>query len=234
MRTLALMLLLVLTTASHAAGLAGTWRGTLDGDALVLELRADGSGALNGDAIRYQQLGQQLLIEQDGELVSYFIQQRGDAMTVSGGTLDAPLVLNRGAGKAASTKTAPAAVEDKGSASSDLTGKWCYVASFTANMGGGSQSNRCFELRADGSYTYDGESSISAYSGGNAGLYGGTASSSHDEGQWSVTATQLTARSNSGTVNRYALERRNHPKNRDPMICLDGQCYATYWKKAPW
>jgi len=41
--------------------------------------------------------------------------------------------------------------------------------------------------------------------------------------------------SRSGKVSSYALEKRNHPKNkRDPMICLDGTCYVTYYNKPAW
>jgi hypothetical protein len=30
-------------------------------------------------------------------------------------------------------------------------------------------------------------------------------------------------------------EKRNHPKNkRDPMICLNGECYVTFSNKPPW
>lgn len=46
---------------------------------------------------------------------------------------------------------------------------------------------------------------------------------------------RLTAHSRSGKVASYALEKRNHPKNkRDPMICLDGQCYVTFYNKPAW
>jgi hypothetical protein len=72
---------------------------------------------------------------------------------------------------------------------------------------------------------------MSAYAGG---AYGGTAGQSANAGRWSATASSLTARSNSGSTNTYALRRQNHPKNRDPMLCLNDRCYVTYYKKAPW
>ncbi len=32
----------------------------------------------------------------------------------------------------------------------------------------------------------------------------------------------------------YTLEKRNHPKNKDPMIVLNGQPFVTYYNKPPW
>jgi hypothetical protein len=32
----------------------------------------------------------------------------------------------------------------------------------------------------------------------------------------------------------YVLEKRNHPKNNDPMIVLDGEPYVTYYQKPRW
>ena len=112
-----------------------------------------------------------------------------------------------------------------------LVGKWCKMSTFSANGGGGSQSSACFEPRGDGSYVYGSERSMSAYGGG---AYGATSGSSGDAGRWSATESSITAQSNSGRSSTYRLELRNHPKNRDPMVCLDGECYVTYFKKAPW
>ena len=67
------------------------------------------------------------------------------------------------------------------------------------------------------------------------GMSGGTASQASDAGRWSYNGAQLTAQSRSGKVSSYTLEKRNHPKNkRDPMICLDGTCYVTFYNKPAW
>jgi hypothetical protein len=101
------------------------------------------------------------------------------------------------------------------------------VTNFTANVGGSSRS-ACFELRADGTYLYQ-------HAGSSSGAYGSTASQSSGAGRWRVSGNQLTAQSQRGNVNTYTLEKRNHPKNkRDPMICLDGECYVTFHNKPPW
>ena len=86
----------------------------------------------------------------------------------------------------------------------------------------------CFELRPDGTYTYQSQSSMSATTGGSA-------SQSGDSGRWSVAGNRITAHSRSGQTTTYTLDKRNHPKNRrDPMICLDGDCYATAYNRPPW
>jgi hypothetical protein len=86
----------------------------------------------------------------------------------------------------------------------------------------------CIELRADGTYTYNAESSRSVSAGS-------TASQSSDAGRWSYKGGQLIAQSRSGQTRTYSLEKRNHPKNkRDPMICLDGACYVTFYNKPAW
>lgn len=223
---------LLWSIAAMAADLAGTWRGTVDGEAATLELRKDGSGAFNGTALNWQvQLGM-LFLETGGEVQAYSFYLDGNRLSVAGGDLAAPVTLERG--KAAAAAPPAETKRSGGGARRELAGTWCYVGSFSANMGGGSQSEKCFELRADGTYRYHAESSISAYGNGNSGLWGGTSSSSDDQGLWTATADSLSAQSSSGQTVTYLMQLRNHPENRDPMICLDGECYATRWQKAPW
>jgi hypothetical protein len=229
-----------LLVAAALAGptLTGTWSGMADGEALTVTFAAGGMGSANGEPMRWQVMGNLLFVEQGGEVLTYQFEQQGDRLSVAGGGFAAPVVLTRGAAVAkgnsnAAPATASAAKGSaaKGSAGADLVGKWCKGGAFSAVSGGGSSSMTCFELKADGSYAYEHEGSMSAYA---PGVYGGTASQSSDRGQWSATAGTLTARSAQGAVSRYRLEKRNHPKNRDPMLCLDGDCYVTYWQKAPW
>ncbi len=219
--------------AATAADLNGIWRGTVNGEAAVLELRGDGTGAFSGAALHWQvQLGM-LFLESDGEVQAYSFSVDGNRMTVAGGDLTGPVTLERGKAAAGSAKP-KAAPGSAAGVRPELAGKWCYLGSFSANMGGGSQSEKCFELRTDGTYSYHSESSISAYSNGNSGLWGGTSSSNNDQGRWTATASSLTAQSSNGGTVTYPIQLRNHPKTRDPMICLDGDCYVTQWQKVPW
>lgn len=211
-------------------GLIGTWQGTLDGEPLVLVLRADGSGTLDGDRIRYQQTGAMLVIEHDGEALAYSVRQDGDRMTVSGGDLEGSVILTRGSAAAPKSRQA-SAMSPAGGVDASMVGRWCYVSSFSAVAGGGTQTRRCFELSQDGRYAYQSEGSMSAYS---PGVWGGTTSNAADGGRWSVSGGSLVAQSDSGAVNRYPLQKRNHPKTGDPMLCLDGDCYVTQYQKPSW
>jgi len=92
---------------------------------------------------------------------------------------------------------------------------------------GGRMSNRCITLYANGTYEYYSESSSS-------GQYGSTASQDSDTGTWRATASSITANSRKHGVLTYSLEKRNHPKNGDAMIVLDGEAFATAQQRPPW
>ncbi len=228
-------LLPVLVLACFAApavadpALAGTWSGAVDGQPLTVTFDGKGGGRVDGRPIRYQVNGNVLVVEDNGEVAMYQFQVRGGQLLVAGGQLPGLVTLSRGTAAAAAIAAAPTA--PRGGSPADLVGRWCKMTSFSANGGGGSQSSTCFELRPDGTYTYSSERSASAYAGGG---WAGTSGSSGDAGRWSATASSITAQSRSGQVSTYQLERRNHPKNRDPMLCLDGECYVTYYRKNPW
>lgn len=230
------LLACVLLTASLCAAanpaLKGAWSGTVAGDAFAVVFDGKGGGTANGRPIRYQTQGNVLFVEDAGDVAAYTFDIQGSKLVVAGGAFDQPVTLTRGTASAtAAAKRSPPSGGSVAGIQAAMVGKWCKVSSFTANAGGGSQSSACFELRGDGSYSYGAESSMSAQA---PGMWGGTASSSGDAGRWSATERTLTAHSQSGQVNTYQLEKRNHPRNRDPMLCLDGECYVSYWQKAPW
>ena len=232
-----LVLALAFGAPAHASpALHGTWSAAIDGQPLVVVFEANGTGKVNGKPMQWQTLGPLLFVQVQGEqAVSYSFEVKGGKLNVAGGDLAGVVALSKGtaAAEAAAAKQAKAAKATKASAKAasgggqELVGKWCKVSTFTANSGGSSRST-CFELKADGSYTYQHEGSMSAQAGS-------MASQSSDAGRWKVSGSQLIAQSQRGTVNAYALEKRNHPKNkRDPMICLDGQCYVTFYNKPSW
>ncbi|MGH8494183.1 MAG: hypothetical protein ACRERR_13920 [Moraxellaceae bacterium] len=234
LRSFLLLFLFSFCAPIFAANLTGSWQGELMGQPLTLTLGGNGQGVLDDAPIRYQVMGNTLLIDDAGDINAYQFNQQGDTLVVSGGDLPAPVTLTRGKSKAAKTEIAPAhksSGNSSGGIRPELVGKWCQTSTFMANGGGGSQSSACFELRANGSYSYAAERSMDAYGGG---AWGGTNSSSGDSGRWSATEGSLTAQSANGQTTRYQLEKRNHPKTRDPMLCLNGECYVTYWQKARW
>jgi hypothetical protein len=212
--------------------LTGAWTALVDGQRVNVTFDGKGGGKVDGRPMRYQVQGSMLVVEDQGEVAMYQFQVQGGQLMVAGGQLPGMVTFSRG-----TIAAAPQAAQGGGGGggggggSGELVGKWCKSSSFTANAGGGSQSSSCFELRADGSYVYGSERSASAYGGG---MWGGTSGSSGDSGRWTATPSSITAHSRSGQVSTYQLQKRNHPKNRDPMLCLDGECYVTYWRKAPW
>jgi len=235
---LALVLGLVLAAPVLAnPALHGTWSAGVEGQPLTVTFEPDGTGTVNGTPMKWQTLLRLLFIQKQGaDTESYSFDAQGDRLAVSGGSFNGIVTLTRGTAAAeAAAKTAratPASAQGPGGGGQELVGKWCKGSSFTANSGGGSSRMSCIELRPDGSYTYQSEGSMSANA---PGAWGGTSSRSGDAGRWSVAGDRITAHSRSGQVTSYLLEKRNNPRNRrDPMICLDGDCYTTYYNRPPW
>jgi len=238
---LAIAITFALSIHAHASSaLYGTWSAAVEGQPLTVTFEPNGSGKVNGKPMQWQTLGKLLFVQKQGESPqSYSFDVKGDKLSVGGGDLDGVVTLSRGTAAAeAAAKTAKAnpsssqAASGGGGGGRELVGKWCKGSNFTANSGGGSSRMACIELKPDGSYTYRSEGSMSANA---PGMWGGTSSQSGDAGRWTVAGNQITAQSRSGKVSTYTLEKRNHPKNRrDPMICLDGDCYTTYYNRQPW
>ena len=242
MRTiLASVLALFFVAAAFAnPALHGTWSAAnVDGKPLLVEFAAGGKGKANGQPIAWSTLGSALFVQDQTGTATYGFKVEGDKLLVYPQGQAQPVTLTKGSGAydaAMKQQKQPQAAAKsngaKGAASSggngqELVGKWCDVGAMST--GGGSSSRMaCIELRADGTYSYNAESSRSVSAGS-------TASQSSDAGRWQYNGTQLIAQSRSGQTSTYNLEKRNHPKNkRDPMICLDGKCYVTFYNKPAW
>ena len=221
-------------SSATAASLNGTWQGELQGQPLSVTLGANGQGVLDDAPIRYQIAGNTLLIDNAGQKNTYQFRQQGDTLIVSGSNLHSPITLTRGKSKVAKAKSAPATKNTGNGSSSvrrELVGKWCKAATLVADGGGDSQSSACFDLKANGSYTYVSQDSMDGHDGG---MSGGTNAGFSDTGVWTATENSITAQSGSGQTKRYQLEKKNHPKTRAPMLCVDGDCYVTYRQRARW
>lgn len=230
MRALILISALLMSQLSYAnKQLIGQWQGQVDGESFVIQFNADGTGQIGQQAIYYQAQDNQLLVQSTEGILSYQWQLKGKQLIVQGGDLQGSLVLQR----VSHNQNVAKATAKNGSAQTpqQLVGKWCLASNFSANAGGGSSRSSCFTLQANGRYQYNQESSMDAYGGG---MWGGTSQQSQDSGRWSVNGQQIIAQSDNGQQYQYQLELKNHPKNRDPMICLDGECYVSYFQKAPW
>ena len=196
------------------SGLIGRWQNK----EATLEIKGNGSVVINGETFRYTVHGDVITLSGTDGSVEIPFQLDGDTLiTTFNGQRN---VYARAAGSDSIGEGSG------GSHPSELAGKWCYMSNVNANNGG-SMSNRCITLYADGTYQYHSESSSS-------GQYGSTASEESDNGTWSATGTTITANSrNHGTLT-YRLEKRNHPKTGDPMIVLDGDAYVTSTQRTPW
>ena len=242
MKTIFALALSLFYAASAFANpaLHGTWSaGNVDGKPLLVEFAAGGTGKANGQPIRWSTLGGALFVQQNGQTASYGFKVQGDKLLVYPQGEAQPTTLTKGSAAydtamkqqkqkqaAAPASSAPGAKAGSNNGQ-ELVGKWCDAGAMST--GGGSSSRMaCIELKPDGTYTYNAESSRSVAAGS-------TVSQSSDAGRWSYNGTQLIAQSRSGRTNTYNLEKRNHPKNkRDPMICLNGACYVTFYNKPAW
>jgi hypothetical protein len=174
---------------------------------------ADGTGEVDGENGRYEIHGNQMTLIGPRGQISLVFEVRGDILTL---TINGALVtLNRVREEAGS-----------GGVRQELVGKWCWISMVSAQHGA-STSNRCFTLNANGTYQYYGESD--SYN-----PYGGATSQSSDSGTWTATETTLTTHSPAKGAQVFTLEKRNHPKNGDPMLVVNGQPFVTYFQKTPW
>ena len=198
--------------AAACTTVVGTWRGP-DG---LITLGEDGSTTIGG--VKYRYTADASAITLTGADGVFRVPYR-----LSGGTLTVAL-------NGQPTTLVCASQKDGGGAFNplELAGKWCRLTNFNATSGGGRMSSACFTLKPDGTYQYSAETS-------NSNPYGSSVTSENDYGTWTATATTITSHSRArGATTTYTLEKRNHPKNHDPMLVLDGQAYVTYGPRAPW
>lgn len=203
--------------ASGGGGLVGRWRSS----EATVHIRDDGTLVLNGETLRYRVRGNTLTISGDEGSADIPFKLAGDTLTVE--FQGREIVYKR----VAEGEEESAAVGGSGGRPRELVGKWCYQSSVNTGSAGGRMTNICFELSADGRYTYQGETSSS-------GPAASSASQSYDEGTWTATAATITAHSRSGRTTTFRLEKRNHPKTGDPMLVLDGDAFVTFYQRPPW
>jgi hypothetical protein len=122
-------------------GLAGEWQNTDFGFAIVLVLRADGTGSFDGDPINYAAGDGKLNITMGAETEAYMYALQQDVLTLSGGDLPSKISFTRLGGEAP-VKKQP--VNPVVTPTTELTGTW-------------SGNNETLEFRADGYCLYLGQ-----------------------------------------------------------------------------
>ncbi|MEZ4320748.1 MAG: hypothetical protein R3F61_24920 [Myxococcota bacterium] len=150
----------------------GTWvySNPMWGETITLELRADGTGALDGDPFRYTWTPGRLEIDQYGERLVYTVQIAGNQLTATGGDLEGTLLFTRTGGTAAPAPApapAPVSVPAPASAPSTPTGP-----SNTGIVGTWTDGNGSLTFNADGTCDYVGQRLTWTYDGTTAVLTG--------------------------------------------------------------
>lgn len=208
------------SNASIPAELIGVWSGNGE----MLEFKKEGQVVYQGQTYPFQVSNGHIIAQTPQGTYMYQYAISGDELSFSGNGQ----TVKYKRGTAGAVKAVPKAGEAK--VVPELVGKWCYIKVSTSGTGG-SMSNECYTLKADGTYEYYYESSRSVNTGD---MYGGTASQDGDRGTWSFDGMNLHYNSNTKGSGSYTLEKRNHPKTGDPMIVLNGYTYVTYFNKTPW
>jgi len=209
-------------TLSTANAIHGRWKGNGE----ILEFRPDGKCIFKGTAMSYSLDNKQIMVqlEQQTIPVNYTLKDNELQLVVSDKTFN---YYREGTEIPKSFSRNPA----------ELVGKWCYMSNYMLNSNsgggtGGSSAEECITLHANGQFEYYSESSMSTNT---EGYWGGTNSQNSDSGSWWFDGEKIHYQSQrTGKSGSYVLEKRNHPKNRDPMIVLDGRSYVTQYQKAPW
>jgi hypothetical protein len=202
-------------TTSNSSNLLGVWSGSGE----TIEFKKDGQCNYLRQSYPYQTTqGYVTLVTAQGNIMmAYTVATNQLTLVVNG----KQLVYTKGIANNGAQN-----VSGRESVSQELVGKWCYV-NVNSTSSGGSSSSTCITLSADGSYEYYGESSRSVEAGS-------TASQDADRGTWSAQGDRIYYNSQTRGQGSYQFQKRNHPKNGDPMIVIDGQTFVTFYNKEPW
>ncbi len=212
----------------------GTWTAQNE----EITFTGDGKMIYNGATLTYTLQNDQIIVQAPAGSITFQYTLSGNYLTLKSDNLNAMYARKTGTGPAGPTGGSAGVNPQGGEGVIDPTmvGKWSYVGSAN-NPSGSFSTEEYIALNADGTYEYRTESSGTA-SGtdmyGNQTYAGGTASQGYDRGTWRVKGNTIIASSQKNGVKVYRFEKKNHPKNGDPMIIIDGTAYVTYYKKAPW
>ncbi|HLM60508.1 MAG TPA: hypothetical protein VK308_06880 [Pyrinomonadaceae bacterium] len=204
----------------QSKGIVGRWQS----DEATVEIRGNGTLTINGQQYSYKANDSTITISDNEGSMSLPYQITNDKMIVN--VQGRRVIYTRISGNA-SNNAGGETNNRGGGVLPELVGKWCYIASVNPSSGNMRTSDRCFTLYANGTYEYYGEN----YTSGGGGSY---TSATRDSGRWSATSTSITAYSSTTGTTTFRLEKRNHPKNNDPMLLLDGEAFVSAYQKQPW
>jgi len=205
-----------MTVTAGSSKLGGIWQGQQG----KIVFYPDGLLIYNGTSYNFSSNGNSLTITGSDGTVTFNSNITGNQLT-----------LSQNGSSATYTKTGdvtPDRVDPQ------LAGKWCMISSsYNSYSGGGSSSEECITLNADGTYQYFYSGSVSAYTVDKS-AYGGTASQNNDSGFWKTDGeTILSVSQTTGKTTRYSLTRQNE-QNGDPAIIIGGRKFVTAYSRPSW
>lgn len=214
----------VTTTAPAAGGSNAALLGPWSASGETIDFKPNGQCIYMGQNFGYQISGNTLtLITSQGNVnMNYSLQGNQLTLMANGKSV----VFTKGQSGGGAGQQSPGGQR----VAQELVGKWCYVNVNSTNTGG-STSEECIELNADGTYVYYSERSMSTNTDA---FWAGTNSTSNDQGTWSYDGQRIYYNSQTRGQGSYELVKQNHPRNNDPMIVLDGKAFATHYQKSPW
>ena len=198
------------------SGISGVWEGSQG----KIVFYPDGIMLYNNTSYSYSLSANQIVIGGSDGNMSFGYSQTGNTLNLS---------LNGSSSQYTRTSTLRNAIVDP-----QLAGKWCVLSSNYNNYsGGGSSSEECITLNADGTYTYFFSASRSGYSYGQT-TYGGTSNQNGDKGTWKCDGlTIVSVSSTTGKTSRYTLSKENN-ENGDPIIVIGGKKFVTAYQRQGW
>jgi hypothetical protein len=212
----------VASIAGQTSGQSGNQSlfGMWEGQQGKLVFYPDGNLLYNNTSYLFSVSGNQILIKANDGSTSFNYSQSGNSLTIT-----------QNGSSATYSKTSEIR-QDK--VDPLLAGKWCIVSSsYNSYSGGGSSSEECITLNADGTYEYFYSASRSAYAA-NQSVYGGTANQNGDRGTWKSDGLTIWSSSQTtGKVTRYSLGKEN-AENGDPMIIIGGRKFVTAYNRPRW
>lgn len=199
-----------------SSGLLGIW----DGQQGKVIFYPDGTLLYNGTSYQYSSSGNSInIIGNDG------------STTFTYNLANNRLTLSQNANSATYSKTSdlrPDRVDPQ------MVGKWCIMSgNYNSYSGGGSSSEECITLNANGTYEYYYSASRSAYAA-NQSVYGGTGNQNSDRGSWKTDGLTLVSVSQTtGKTSRYTLTKEN-AQNGDATIVVGGRKFVTAYNRPGW
>jgi hypothetical protein len=197
-------------SGSGSSNLIGVWEGQQG----KMVFYPEGNLFYNGTSYQYSVYGNTISITANDGSITFNYSISNNQLTVT-----------QNANSATYTKTS---VLRQDVVDQQMVGKWCIMSSsYNSYSGGGSSSEECITLNADGTYSYN-------YSASRESVYGGTSNQDSDLGTWRTDGlTVVSSSQTTGKTTRYSLLKEN-AQNGDATIVIGGKKFVTAYNRPGW